>query len=181
MSDNKSLMLIVSESNALEQMLIESGGALTPEIEQALAVSAEQLSDKADAYNSIMERFKGLSAHYEARAEFYDKISVQCNSVVERLRKNILFAMKALNTSEITGQDVRFTATKSSGSLKITDKEMVPVEFKEEIVSTEIKTDELKSAIKSGQNVPGAEVVYSDSLRIYANIPDKKTKAVKNV
>ncbi len=179
----KALSQIVNEAVSIEQMLIESGGELTPEIQAALSVNADQLAEKVDGYHSIMERFKDLSVHYAARARFFEKISEQCDGVIDKLRANVIFAMDKLGSDEIKGQDVRFKLTLTSGSLKITDKEMIPVEFKEEVITTEIKKDELKEAIKKDKEIKGAEVVYSKSLRVYANLPDKKSKAkeLKNV
>lgn len=179
-TENRSLISIVSETVAVEKMLIESGGELTPEIEAFLAVNAQELAEKVDAYDMVINRFKALEDFYGERAEFYYKISSQCLNTVARLKENIKRAMSELGVEEVKGNETRFKLVEGSGSLRIKDPEMVPVEFKEEITETVIKKSELKAALKSGP-VAGAELEFNPSLRIYANLPDKKTKAVKNV
>lgn len=178
--ENKSLVSIVAETVSIEKMLIESGGEVTPEMEAFLAVNAQELAEKVDGYDMIITRFKNLAEFYNQKAEFYLKISAQCVNTSEKLKKNIKLAMETLKVDEVKGNEVRFTLVKGQGSLKIKDPEMVPVEFKQEIIETVIDNARLKAACKLGP-VPGAEIEYNPSLRTFANLPDKKTKAVKNV
>lgn len=178
--ENKSLVEIVNETVSLEKMLIESGGELTSEMEEFLAVNANKLAEKVDGYDLVINRFKNLAEFYKQKADFYIKISEQCVNTSEKLKKNIKHAMETLNVEEVKGNEVRFTLVKGQGSLKIKDREMIPVEFKQEIIETVIDNARLKAACKLGP-VPGAEIEYNPSLRTFANLPDKKTKAVKNV
>jgi hypothetical protein len=169
----------VIETNNIEQMLIESGGELTEAIEQALAVRDLELVEKVDGYQHIIERFFSLEAHYKERAEFFARISKQCAGVQDRLKNNLKYAMQEMGTTELIGVDVKFKLTPTSGSLVIDDADMVPVEFKSEVVETVIDKKKLKDAAASG-NVPGAHVEPGFSLRMFANVPDKKKKAVSN-
>lgn len=179
--ENKSLYLIVNEAMALEQQLMESGGEITPEIESALAVNQESLMEKADGYQHVIERFESLSEHYAARAEFFATIGKQCKTAAERLKNNIKFAMIEMGVDELRGQDIRFKVTPTSGTLHIDDEEMIPVEFKTEIVKTEVDKKSLKEALKSSE-IPGARLEPGFSIRTYANTPEKKSKkAVVNV
>ena len=177
--DNKSLMNIVNESVAIENMLIESGGELTPEIEQALRVTEENLTAKADGYHLIIERFDTLEAYYKSRAEFFKQVSTQCSNVVSRLKNNIKYAMAELNVDEIKGLDVRFKLTPTSGSLVIEDEELIPIEFKTEVVSTVLNKPAVKAALSVGGVVPGAKLEKGSSLRVFANLPNKKTKTIE--
>lgn len=175
--ENKSLVLLVNEAMKIEQMLIESGGELSESVENALAVNSKELSQKVDGYQHILERFDSLEKHYKARAEFFKQIATQCKNAQDRLKDNIKYAMQELGVDEIKGQDMRFKMTPTSGSLVIEDPEMVPVEFKAEIVTTEIDKKALKEALSKG-DVPGAKLEAGFSLRSYANTPEKKKKEV---
>lgn len=177
MSENKkSLVLIVNEAMILEQMLIESGGEINEDIEKALSVNSKELAVKVDGYIEIIKRFESLNEHYKKRAEFYNKIATQCNNAVERLENNIKFAMNELGVDEIRGEDMRFKMSATSGQLKINDEDMVPVEFKSEVIQTVIDKKALKEAINGGKTIPGAEVIPGVSLRSFANTPEKKSK-----
>lgn len=176
--ENQSLLAIVGKTVEIEKMLIESGGELTPEIEAALIVNEQSLSEKADGYHNIIERFDALGDHYSKRAAFFAQISKQCAGVVDRLKGNIKIAMSELKVDEIKGADVRFKLVTTSGKLIIEDEEMVPVEFKQEVINTVIQKDALKAALQAGE-VPGAKLEKGYSLRAYANLPDKETKPKK--
>lgn len=174
--ENKSLVAIVNEAFSLEQMLIESGGEITPEIENALSVNSNEMTTKLDGYHHIIERFESLESHYKDRALFFNQVGTQCKNAVSRLKENIKFAMMEMGIDEVRGSDVRFKLSKTSGTLEITDKELVPVEFKSEVITTEIDKKALKEALQKGEPIQGAELKEGYSLRAYANTPDKKKK-----
>lgn len=176
MEQNKTLALIVNEALILEKMLIESGGEVNPEIEKALAVNSQELALKVDGYVEIIERFESLEAYYKTRAEYFKDISSRCKKAVDRLKENIKYGMNELGIDEIKGVDMRLKVSQTSGSLKITDEEMIPVEFKKEEIKTVIDTKALKEAIAKGLEVKGAEIIPGFSLRAYANTPEKKSK-----
>jgi len=171
----KSLATIVNEATRIEQLLIEGGGEENAELEQALAVSGAELQAKADSYSIIMERFSATEAHYKERAQFFLNIAKQCGNVQDRLKNNIKYAMQEMGVDEIRGEDVRFKLSATKGSLVIEDAEMVPVEFKTEVIETVIDKKKLKDAAEKGE-VPGARIEPGSSLRTYANTPEKKAK-----
>lgn len=175
--ENKSLVAIVGESMSLERMLIESGGEVTPEIESFLAVNSTELAAKVDGYHMIIDRFDSLKKYYADKADFFKIISGQCDNASKRLKENIKFAMIEMGVDEIKGHDMRFKLSSGAGKLVIDDKEMIPVEFKHEVVDTEIKSAELKEALKKGP-VSGAHIEPTQSVRAYANLPEKKTKQI---
>lgn len=172
---NKSLITLVSESNDLERMLIESGGELTPEIEAMLQVKGAQLPDKVDAYHFTKDRFATLETYYKERANFYYNIAKQCGAVQDRLVENLKYAMNELHTDELVGHDVKFKLSKSKAKLVIDDPEMVPVAYKTEVITTQIEKEKLRADLEIGE-VAGAHLEPSFSLRTYANTPNKKTE-----
>lgn len=176
MENNKSLALIVNEALIIEKMLIESSGEVNEDIEKALAVNSQELALKVDGYVEIISRFESLEDYYKARADYFKEISSRCKKAVDRLKENIKFGMNELRTDEIKGLDMRFKVTPTSGTLKITDEETIPVEFKKEEIRTVIDTKSLKEAISKGLKIEGAEVIPGFSLRSYANTPERKSK-----
>ena len=175
--NNKSLVTIVNESASIEAMLIESGGELTDEIQNFLAVNSTELATKVDGYHMIIDRFDSLKKYYAEKAEFFKIISGQCDNASKRLKENIKFAMLELGVDEIKGHDMRFKLSQGAGKLVVDDEEMIPVEFKVEKITTEIKNSELKEALKKGPIV-GAHIEPTQSVRAYANLPEKKTKQI---
>lgn len=169
----QTLMVLVNEAMNLEKMMIESGGEITPEIEAALAVKEVSLPEKVDGYSYILDRMSDMEEHFKARAEFFKEAAKHCKAAHERLTYNIKYAMQEMGTNELQGHDVRFKLAPTQGTLAIQDEEMVPVEFKKEIITTEIDKKALKEALVKGE-VPGATLTPGFSLRTYANTATKK-------
>lgn len=171
--ENKSLVTIVNEAASIETMLIESGGELTEQIQNFLSVNADELATKVDGYHMIIDRFDSLKKYYAEKAEFFKTISTQCDNASKRLKENIKFAMLEMGVDEIKGHDMRFKLSSGAGKLIVDDEEMIPVEFKSEKVYTEINTADLKEALKKGP-VVGAHIEPTQSVRVYANLPERK-------
>lgn len=178
--NNKTLSLIVNEAMILEKMLIESGGEVNEDIEKALAVNSNELAAKVDGYVEIIERFESLEDYYKRRSDYYKEISSRCKNAISRLKENIKYGMTELGLEEIRGNDMRIKIAPTSGTLKITDEETIPVEFKKEEIKTVIDTKALKDAIAKGQQISGAEIIPGFSLRSYANTPERKKKGASN-
>lgn len=181
MENNKSLVSIVNEALIIEKMLIESGGEINDDIEEALAVNSKELALKVDGYVEIIARFENLESYYKIRSEYFKNISSRCKKAVERLKENIKYGMNELGTNEIEGVDMRFKVTPTSGTLKITDEEAVPVQFKKEEIKTVIDSKLLKEAMTNGLEVSGAEIIPGFSLRAYAKTSGKKQKTKEEV
>lgn len=171
---SKSLAVIVSEASALETMLVESDGEITPDVEAFLAVNAAELQQKVDSYSLIMERLETLAGYYKNRSEFFAQVSKQCESARDRLESNIENAMKVLKTDEIAGQDVRFKLVKSNPSVVIENEKLIPAEYKKEKVTVSIDKKRLGEDLKIG-DVTGAKLESKEYLRTYG----KTLEAIK--
>lgn len=179
-NQNKSLMAIVNQSIDIEKMLIESGGEVNEEIEKFLTITHSELAEKVDGYQNVIERFEALEDHYKARAEFFRTVSGQCKTVAQRLKDNIKYAMQEMGVVEIKGNDIRFKLSPTKGRVIIEDANMVPVEFKEEVIETKIDDKKIREALEQGE-VRGARLEPGFSLRTYANVPERKSKEVQDV
>jgi hypothetical protein len=168
MSENKSLVSIVSEVNQIETMLIESGGEITPEIECALAVRDASVATKVDGYSYILDRLESLEEHYKNQAAFFSVISKQCKGAKDRLKDNLKGAMQEMGLDEIKGNDFRFKLSNSKPALEILDLGVVPKGYKKEVITVEIDKKALADDLAVGE-IPGARLVPSFSLRKYAN------------
>lgn len=170
---SKSLVAIVGEVNSLEAMLIESEGQIDEAIENALAVKEIELPEKVDQYFYTFERFKVLEAYYKERAQFFSLVQKQCANVQTRLKENMKEAMSSLGVDEIQGNDIRYKLSKSKPALQIENEELIPKQYKKEVVTIELNKKALAEDLTMGE-IPGAKLVDSFSLRPYPNTPSKK-------
>jgi len=173
MSENRSLSTIVHETARIEEMLIESGGELTPDIEHLLSVRDVQLPEKVDKYAAIIERFDLIEKYYRAKADQLLSIARASVAVSERCKENLKLAMKELNVTDLDGNDCRFKLSSSKPALVISDEDQVPREYWVTETITKIDKNKVKEDLALGVPVAGAKLQESYSLRKYAQKASK--------
>lgn len=171
--NNKSLVQIANEVTQLEVMLIESEGAITPEIEEALSVKEIELPEKVDNYSFVQARLDMAVAMYKEQAKKYAQAAKYLENAQERLEERLKFGMTTLGVSELNGNTVRYTLKPTAGSLVIDDEEAIPLAFKTEVSVTTIDKATLKTALKTEQ-IPGAHIEPGLTLRKFVS-----TKLIK--
>ena len=165
--DKKATLLdLANRANEITQLIIEADGELTPELEQALAVSEKDIAQKADGYYLMMvtmsnrvKELKELSKQFTDAAKSIDN---QLKSLNERLK----FAMESMDTDEINGYRFKLSTGKASLVIK---HELIGDAFKREVVTTEVDKDLIESKLKAGEKVPGAYLEPTLTLRKYVN------------
>jgi hypothetical protein len=174
MSDNKSLLALVQESNDLEKKLIEAGGELTPELEAALEVKEIQLPEKVDGYNAIIDRFEWIKKSYKERADFFLGLAKSSQSLIDRLESNLKIAMQAAGVDEIEGVDYRFKLQKSPPSVVIEDEAKVDGAYKVTETITKIDKKRMAEDLKLGIPVEGAKLNQGSYVKAYSNNPARR-------
>lgn len=169
----KKLYDIVRDGMEVTRMLTESGGELTPEIEQMLAVNETELAQKVDGYAAIMERLDSESDYWKAKAKEYTAIARSCDNARDSLKTRIKEAMNNLGVTELDGDDVRFKLTRVQEKLVIDDPKVIPAQFKMTVTEVVIDNARLREALTALEAVPGAHLEASSALRPY---PLRKTK-----
>lgn len=166
--ENNSLVSIVKEVATLETMLIESGGELTPEIEQMLTVKEVNLPAKVDSYEAMLGRLEVIEGLYKERAKLFSSAAKSLANAQDTLKERLKFAMKELGVTELMGHDIRFKLSASKPKLVIEDEKLIPKEYKVQVISEEIEKDRLTEDLKIG-SVSGAKLEETFSLRKYVN------------
>ena len=166
---SKALQLIVNEVAQLEQMLIESGGEITPEIENMLAVKDVQLPEKIDGYYSIIERFELIQDFYKQKADAMSRLAKAASQVSDRCKDNLKLAMQELNVDELKGQDYRFKLSPSNPSVIIPDESLLDQSYTITKTVTSIDKKRILEDLKLAVKVMGARLEENFSLRKYLN------------
>ena len=115
----KSLAVIISETAALEQALVDSQGEITPEIEAMLVVKDTHLPEKVDNYSMVIDRMNTIHAFYRAKAEMFTRMAKAADTVATRCESNLKLAMETLHTDEIMGNDIKYKLVRSNPSVII--------------------------------------------------------------
>ena len=174
METSRSLIAIVKDFHALDELLIESGGELCPTLENWMQLNQENLSEKVDNYKLYIE-------HLESRNDYFKGIKEQCNAaqnvfknMVERMKANLKFSMESMEMEEIRGEMFRYKLGKPKDKLVITNRDEIPVEYTKEVTTIQVDMELVEKAIAEGKTVPGVKIETTSSLLSYANTKGKK-------
>lgn len=163
------LVEIVNQAARIEEMLIENGGELTPEIQELLSINEVLLPEKVDKYNAIIERMDNLGDYYEKKVLFYERIYKSAINLKNSLKDNMKSAMLSLGVEEMKGEDVKFKLSKTNPRLIITDEKKIADEFLTMETKPVVNKDALKDHLKQYGDSAGAHLEDSYSLRVYPN------------
>lgn len=147
---NDMLALMGSEETTDEQ-ITEVFGLITNKENKICHLRADILGE--------IEKFKTEEKRLSA-------IRKSMENKVNRLEEYIKSSMVALDITEVTAGTFKLSISPSQGSAEITDEKAIPQKFTTVVQSVTYDKTAIKSAIKSGEPVPGAEIKPGWTLRI---------------
>lgn len=154
---------ITVEQMNLNNLLEESYGELTPELEEALKINKENLVTKAEGYAKAIKNYK---AEQDALAEEIKKLQAKkkvCENAIARMKDALSTAMDTFDMPKVQAGLFKISLSKSE-SVNIIDEDAVPMEYKK-ATYTVSKTD-IKNAIDGGLVVKGVEIKENKSVTI---------------
>lgn len=159
----QSLYNITAEHRYLCAMLEESGGEITPEIEEALAINEEQLAVKAEAYAEMVNKYSNLAAIAKARKEQMAAAQAAAEKIAQRLKDRLRDAMVEFDTPKIESGIYRLSL-RSTKAVVVDDEAVLPNHCR--VVKTTPDKKAIKEAIERGEEVRGAHLQMNKSLII---------------
>jgi len=183
--EKMTLIEINRASAGVVELLIESGGEITPEIEKLLSDLDVKTKNKIDGYHAMIEKMKSEASYYKENADTLYAVQKACEAVAKRLRFGIQNAMEMSGIQEISGENHRVVLTATPGSLEITDASLIPDEYKMQVTTSVIDNTKIREALDQMEEVPGARIKGGFSIRFYgakpgtANLPLKQKKLPK--
>ena len=154
---------ITQEQINLNNMLEESMGELTPELEEALKINLDNFNAKAEGYVKAIKNYK---AEADAIAEEIKALQAKkkvCENAQQRLKDSLKTAMTVFDTPKVQAGLFKISLT-TSEAVNIIDEDAIPQEYKK--VKYEVSKTDIKNAIKSGLVVEGAEIKENTSITI---------------
>ena len=158
-----SLFNITTEQVRINDMLMESGGELTPELEEALIINSENFAIKTEGYATSIHRFEALADAADAEIKRLTAIKKSAQGAQKRLKDTLATAM------EVFGYDkydigLHKLSFRSSTAVNITDEVRIPNQYIK--VETKIDKESLKRDLKAGLVIEGAELVTNRNIQI---------------
>lgn len=159
----QTLYSITEDQRLINAMLEETGGELTPEIEEAMLITEENFISKAEAYGATISEY---DAQAEACAQEIKRLQAfkkTCENVSKRMKERISDAMMTFEKDKVTAGTFRFSFRKST-AVVVENEELIP----EEYFRTErtICRKELMDALKAGEVIAGAMIETRQTLQM---------------
>lgn len=172
-----SLWNLTSDLAAIEEALMENGGELTPEIEEALNANTEALATKIDGYAAVIRKQDAFLAAIDAEIKRLQALKKTRTNAAKSLKQYLLDAMQMHGIRKIEGATCTASLRKST-ALEVYDEEEVIGPYWPAIdaltkklpewitVKADISKPALRQAIEDGKPYDGAAVVERMSVTI---------------
>lgn len=157
------LYRITSEQLRINELLEESGGELTAEIEEALMLNEENFIAKSEGYIEAIAYFKARQEAAKVRIEEMQRIKKTAENAEKRLKERMQLAMEIMGRDKVE-VGLHKMSLRSSQAVNITNEAHIPNQYIK--VETKIDKDALRRDLKAGLVVEGAELITNKSLQI---------------
>lgn len=154
---------ISAEQQRINEMLEESGGELTPEIEEALIVNEGNFLVKAEGYIETIARYEALQDAAAERIKQLQSYKKTAENIAKRLKERLAYGMGVMGYDK-ADIGLHRVSLRNTTSVDITDESRIPSAFI--IVETRPDKKRIADALKSGELVTGAELKNNQSIII---------------
>jgi hypothetical protein len=151
--------------NQLAEELIENGGELTPSLEEALAITEEQLQNKSVAYSFVIKQMDADVDIIDAEIKRLQNLKKQREKASEYLKERIKHAMDLFSIDEIKTPLVKINFRKSE-TVEVDDVNALPSLYKVVKVTEQADKAAIKAALKDGVDVAGCSIATHRNLQI---------------
>ena len=147
----------------------ENGGEVTDEILEDIAIRRENWHDKAAGYSRLILQLDSDVDVLSAEIKRLQAIKKAKENTSSRLRENLLQALLVFESEDAKGirrfqTNFATISTRKSQAVEILDETELPEGFW--IVKKEVSKSAISSALKAGEEVPGAMLKENISLMI---------------
>lgn len=156
------LYQISEDQRALMAMLEETGGELTPELEEALAITEQNFVTKAENYGKAILHYKQMVAAAKAETDRIKAIQKTCENAIARMEERLRDAMILFDKPKVEMATLKLSLRKSE-RVVIDDENNLPADCI--VVKTEVSKTEVKRHLKAGETI-GAHLEENQSLQI---------------
>ena len=160
---NFSIFQIAAEYKQLENLLLENGGEITPEIEAALAINEANLATKAENYALLIRKHEGMQDVIDAEIKRLTQMKKSSQNLTTRLKDALAFGMHTCECDKMEVGTFKIGFRKST-SVVIDEENAIPAEYVK--VSTTIDKKGISDALKSGAIISGAHLETKQNINI---------------
>jgi len=161
----KSLYDITIDQKRLINEIEKMEGEITPKMEERLVITKSEIQQKTIAYLEVIQSKESFNSLIDNEVKRLQQMKKTNNNVVERLKDNLLIAVKTFGNYTIGTQ--KFGTRKSSSIHVDSDKvNGLPKEYKTIKVTEAPDKKALKEAINRGKEIDGVYLIETLNLKI---------------
>jgi hypothetical protein len=181
----KSMYQIRGEHLGLLKLIEEADGELTPDIEQALALTAEEFEEKAISYGYVVKMHEDAEDVLDKEIKRLQVLKAKAGKRAETFKNRLDEAMRQFGFEKIQTETLTLSYRKSKPveladvfedqflsnvTIEIKPKEGAPAEISDLIEFFDVKATVSKTrigdALKSGATIEGAKIAEKKNLQI---------------
>lgn len=168
----KTMNELLKESNAYEVRILnaleETGGEITEEIGQLMAMVDRPIAHKTDAYAIIMDSLEARVERLKTDSRAFTDAAKTCERVIDHMKDRLKNLMAHYGKDNLEGERFRFKLSRVKPRLEV-DQDLLPKEYLIAVTEYQVDKDKIRMALDLGEVIPGAKFVESNSLRRYIN------------
>ena len=163
------LYQLTQEELAFLALMEETGGEVTDEIMEDLAIRRENFQTKAEAYAKFILKLESEADQAAAEIKRIQALKKAKENTVLRLRESLLAALMVFTQEDAKGirryeTPLAKLSTRKSMAVEILDDSIIPADYW--IIKKEVSKSTIGQAIKHGAEVPGAQLKENIGLSI---------------
>lgn len=162
MSNTMTLRELTAEFEAVLALALEEDDG--EELAGKLAEIDMAIEDKADNYAVIIADLSAQESKLKAEIDRLTKRRQTLRNNAERMKQSLQIAMETVGKEKMKTDYYSYTIQKNPPKLVLDDERIVPEDYF--ITRRELDKVSLKDALKAGQEVRGAHLEQTESLRI---------------
>jgi hypothetical protein len=159
----RALYHINEELNAINEELMAAQGELTPELENKLVITKQELAEKSVNYALVILNNQADSNAIDAEIKRLKALKDAIDSTTDKLKEAVSNAMLMHDLTEVKSPLVKMSFRKSK-SVHITDENELDASFFE--YKRTVNKTAIKKAIEGGELVAGAELIEKQNLQV---------------
>lgn len=155
----------VKELEGLLDRLEEAGDdEATEEVKEIKATVEKLIQSKSEGLIAVVRANEMMIENIEAERKRLADLKVRKQGRIDSIKKYALECMQAMKVKKIETHLGNMTVRKGTGKVVVDDPTKIPEEYR--VTKVEVKEDKtaIKKAIKDGQEIPGAHLLFEDSL-----------------
>lgn len=160
----KSLYQITTEQAELFHQIDELDGELTPELEAALQLNAENFETKARGYIWMIKKLEADNITIGEEMVRLQHIEKRNDKLIDRLKESMKNALIIFGDSKKV--DTFTLSLRKSKQVEILDADAIPESYRVVKTTETINKTEIKKAIERGLTVAGATIKENQTLQI---------------